>query len=246
MSAIREAAKKLPCGDCSWVFYGTLYGTEEVRAPKLKYVMTEFGKIKGSRFIFPKDVPADHYLHARVSICEGVPVLRELDWLNWLPNCAHLAFSPITPTSGKIARKLYDLVVQRHEEYGFDLIPAYTVGPREMHMIVNVLYDRTDPSARKRAVECIRTMIQDCAKEGYGEYRTHILLADQVAATYGWNNGAIRKFNESIKDTLDPKGILAPGRAGIWPKKYRNKGWEIKYGDNRTTSGPATERTSKL
>lgn len=57
--------------------------------------------------------------------------------------------------------------------------------------------------------------------------RTHILFQDQVARTYGWNDQALMKVNESIKDALDPNGILAPGRSGIWPKRYRGKGWEL-------------------
>ena len=29
------------------------------------------------------------------------------------------------------------------------------------------------------------------------------------------------RFFETIKDTLDPNGILAPGKSGIWPRRYR-------------------------
>jgi hypothetical protein len=53
------------------------------------------------------------------------------------------------------------------------------------------------------------------------------LFADQVAGSYNWGGGALRRFNETIKDALDPNGILAPGRNGIWPKGYRGKGWEL-------------------
>ena len=76
-----------------------------------------------------------------------------------------------------------------------------------------------------------RDMIDDAAKLGYGEYRTHLALADQVAGTYNWNGNALMKFNESMKDMLDPNGILAPGRCGIWPKRYRDRGWELKGGE---------------
>ena len=38
-----------------------------------------------------------------------------------------------------------------------------------------------------------RDMIGDAAKLGYGEYRTHLALMDQVAATYDFNDGALMK-----------------------------------------------------
>ena len=36
-----------------------------------------------------------------------------------------------------------------------------------------------------------------------------------------FNNHAYRRFTETIKDALDPNGILMPGRHGIWPKSMR-------------------------
>lgn len=43
-----------------------------------------------------------------------------------------------------------------------------------------------------------------------GEYRTHISVMDQIAGTYSWNDNAQWRLNQKIKDTLDPKGIIAP------------------------------------
>ena len=101
------------------------------------------------------------------------------------------------------------------------------VMPREMHHIITILFDRTKPEERKRALECIRVMVDEAAKDGYGEYRTHLALYDQVAATYNWNDGALMKLHNTLKDALDPNGILQPGRCGVWPKSYRNQGWEL-------------------
>ena len=224
---IREAAKGLPLGDCSWVFYGTQYGPAETIQSQLEAIRTAFSSIPGSRLVLPDDVPADHYLHSRASVCSGVPVLRELDWLNWVPNGAHLFFSPIAPTRGRDARIIHDIIADAHKRYGFDLFPTLCVAGREIHYIANVIYDRADLAAKRRAVAMMREMIAACADRGFGEYRTHLLFADQVARTYGWGDQALMRFNETIKDALDPNGVLAPGRNGIWPRRYRGKGWEL-------------------
>ena len=44
---------------------------------------------------------------------------------------------------------------------------------------------------------------------------------DDIAAMYGFNDHAMRRLNERVKDALDPKGILAPGKQGIWPTSRR-------------------------
>ncbi len=41
--------------------------------------------------------------------------------------------------------------------------------------------------------------------------------------TYNWGDGALLKFHEAIKDALDPNSIMAPGKSGVWGKKYRGQ-----------------------
>ena len=52
---------------------------------------------------------------------------------------------------------------------------------------------------------------------------------DQVANTYNFNNNINMKLNETIKDSVDPKGILAPGKNGVWPAAYRSnlEQWKV-------------------
>jgi 4-cresol dehydrogenase (hydroxylating) len=45
---------------------------------------------------------------------------------------------------------------------------------------------------------------------------------DDVALTFDYNNHALLRLNETVKDALDPNGILAPGKQGIWPKSFRS------------------------
>jgi 4-cresol dehydrogenase (hydroxylating) len=46
---------------------------------------------------------------------------------------------------------------------------------------------------------------------------------DAIAGTYNWNDNALWKVHQTIKDALDPKGILAPGKSGIWPRHLRDR-----------------------
>jgi 4-cresol dehydrogenase (hydroxylating) len=46
---------------------------------------------------------------------------------------------------------------------------------------------------------------------------------DAVAETYDFNNHAMRRLNERVKDAVDPHGIIAPGKSGIWPSAYRQE-----------------------
>ena len=63
--------------------------------------------------------------------------------------------------------------------------------------------------------------LSKAAALGYGEYRAHTSTMDVVSAAYDWNDGALNKMNERIKDALDPNSILMPGRSGIWGANYR-------------------------
>jgi FAD linked oxidases, C-terminal domain len=60
---------------------------------------------------------------------------------------------------------------------------------------------------------------------------------DQIANTYNFNGNALMKLNETIKNALDPVGILAPGKNGVWPDCYDKREWVL--ADENGSSGPA-------
>ena len=63
---------------------------------------------------------------------QGIPTYDELKWIDWLPNGAHLFFSPIAKVSGEDAMLQYSVTKKRCQEAGLDFIGTFTVGMREM------------------------------------------------------------------------------------------------------------------
>jgi (+)-pinoresinol hydroxylase len=78
----------------------------------------------------------------------------------------------------------------------------------------------TTPEGKKKAAQLLRRTLEENAKRGYGDYRAPPMLQDDVSDQYSFNNHALRRFNETLKNAVDPNGILSPGRAGIWPSAY--------------------------
>ncbi|RDL31451.1 uncharacterized protein BP5553_09660 [Venustampulla echinocandica] len=226
---VDEIAKKIGVG--RWNIYGALYGPEPMRKLQWEVIRSTLMTVPGASFQFAADVekePKAKVLHMREETLKGIPNTYELGWLDWTcKNGSLLGFSPISPVTGADASRQYEMVKRRFHEFGFDYIGTFVVGWRELHHIVCLTFDKTDPDSRRRAHRCIELLIDDAAKLGYGEYRTHTAFMDQIASVYNWNNNSTLRFNETLKDALDPNGILAPGKSGIWPKRLRNRGFEI-------------------
>jgi 4-cresol dehydrogenase (hydroxylating) len=66
-------------------------------------------------------------------------------------------------------------------------------------------------------------LVKICADHGWGEYRTPVAYQGDVMATYSFNNHALLRLHERLKDAVDPNGILSAGRYGIWPKHLRQE-----------------------
>src|SRR5690606_6644341 len=73
------------------------------------------------------------------------------------------------------------------------------------------------PGGKTRAANILRRIREENAKHGYGDYRAPPILQDDVADQYSFNDHVLRRFHETLKNAIDPNGVVSPGRGGIWP-----------------------------
>jgi hypothetical protein len=50
---------------------------------------------------------------------------------------------------------------------------------------------------------------------------------DQIVGTYNWNNSSFLRFNEVLKNAIDPNGIIAPEKSGVLPSQYSKVTWKL-------------------
>jgi 4-cresol dehydrogenase (hydroxylating) flavoprotein subunit len=82
-------------------------------------------------------------------------------------------------------------------------------------------FDTTNEQQVRAAFDLYPRLVEAAALAGYGVYRAHVGLMDVVADRYDFNDHALRRVNELLKDALDPNGVLSPGKSGIWPRRLR-------------------------
>jgi 4-cresol dehydrogenase (hydroxylating) len=205
-----------------WNVRFALYGHERVVDAQLELVQEAFAAIDGAelkaRKVAADDVPLEGAAGHADRAQRGIPSLDMLDMLGWWGGVGgHIDFSPVAPLTGEDAVALTRLLRPVVERHGFDYGPAFIITPRSLVHICPVIYNTLDEQQVHAAYRMYEELVAVTAPAGYGLYRGHVHFMDLVADTYDFGDGALRRFNQTIKDALDPNGILSPGKQGIWP-----------------------------
>ena len=221
-------------GAAAWTANAPIYGPEKVVRAQMEYCQEQFARIPGCRFTAGELIrtPLDAATLNRVrKVNFGVPDLSTFGMLgrnaaNPAPPGGHMGFSPIIPRTGE--------AVLEYSQFYRDNLATISEGGtlRFMGPIFMTNWDRTlvamimFPIGRDKVMNgkmrtAFERWVELAAARGWAEYRAPAAFQDIVAKTYSYNNHALTRLRETIKDAVDPNGILSPGRYGVWPKHLR-------------------------
>jgi 4-cresol dehydrogenase (hydroxylating) len=154
----------------------------------------------------------------------GVP---SLDSWKIVRDDGHVGFFPVLPRTGEAVFEVQRVLGDAVRE--FTALPPFfnaLTTPLFWHtytfqMVFAPSVRKNDPEHNAMVHRAMKKAVAVAAEHGWGDYRAAPIYQDDVAETYSFNNHQLRRFHEQLKDAIDPDGIIAPGRGGVWPRRFR-------------------------
>jgi 4-cresol dehydrogenase (hydroxylating) len=158
-----------------------------------------------------------------LGLMQGAPMaapqaLRSAYWRKRMPvppepdpdrdGCGLLWYSPVSPAKGEAVAKLAADASAILLESGFEpMISLTMLTPRLVCSVISISYDRELAGEDEKAMACYARLRDACSRDGYFPYRLGIHSMADLPEAPGYAD-----LLKKLKQTLDPAGILAPGR----------------------------------
>jgi 4-cresol dehydrogenase (hydroxylating) flavoprotein subunit len=222
---IDKIANELGIG--RWMMSMALWEDAGVADHKIAKIKDAFEQIPGASVRFSKYAPDEipKLENHSERVLGGVPAMEWNNILRWYGTeaGAHLGNGLISPLTGEHAYRVHRIARGVVEAAGMDYSASpCVINARSMITLCGAIWDVSDEEQTKRSYAMCKNIVREAAAAGYGEYRAHLDYMDLASGTYSFGDNAYRRFAEKIKDAVDPKGILSPGKQGIWPAEYRS------------------------
>jgi len=178
-------------------------------------------------------LPLSDEQRARVRLVNfGIPNLSTFSLLgrsafNPEPAGGHIGFSPIIPRRGEELIRFRDFFQRNAAEVSggenLGIMGPVFMTNWERSLVGLIMFPISKDAAHNRKIRAaFEQWVALAAAEGWTEYRAPTVYQDLVADTYSYNDHALTRMREKIKDAVDPNGILSAGRYGVWPKHLRD------------------------
>jgi 4-cresol dehydrogenase (hydroxylating) len=212
-----------------WSSTFVLYGAQKVIDAQWEHVRDRVGVISGAEFretasyAFPLSDEEAEAVPDKARY--GIPSLNLFGSRNapgQQPSEGHLDFSPMIRPRGEELIALYDLTGRIYGELG--LTPSAAIGmmfhARTMICFHAVpTFRNAEDNRRSRAL--FERLVTECADNGWNIYRIHAHFQQLGMSIYDFNDHALHRLHETLKDAIDPRGVISAGRYDIWPRHLR-------------------------
>jgi len=216
-----------------WSCKLSFYGPPKANEANWEFAKEKFLAIPGAKFVENENYKLPLTPEQREKVHKpqfGIPSLAMFSIgartaTNPNPTNGHMWFSPIIPRTGEAIFEANRVFNEAAKEFGipalaFSLPSCYW----ERAFIFIFAFPVTrDVETNKKNRAAFKKLVQRAAEHGWGEYRTAPAYQDTIMSTYAYNNHSLLRFQETLKDAVDPNGILSAGRYGIWPKHLRKE-----------------------
>lgn len=214
-----------------WNARFALYGTETMMNCRWSAISSAFEDMPSAKLthkVYMADQASGLLDAEQVPITEaggtqiGLPNMLRLQSIQFRgPNGGHICFSPILPPDGADALRFYHIGKDISAKYGFDFHAGFHLYQHHLAHLNLLFFDNDSEVQRRNVHDCFLELLDVGKENGYSEYRTHLDFMDAVADQFDFNDHIHKRVVERLKDAMDPNGVLAPGKSGIWPRSYR-------------------------
>jgi (+)-pinoresinol hydroxylase len=224
----RYATKK---GIHHWSCTVSFYGGPKANQGNWEFAQEKFAAIPGAKFVDggAYKLPLTPEVQAKFNLPQfGIPSLQMFSIgarsaTNPTPSNGHIWFSPIIPRTGEAVFEANRVFRQAAKELDLP-IPPFSLPTCYWERAFIFLFGfpiTHDIETNKKNRAAFKKLVAIAAEHGWAEYRTAPAYQATIMGTYSFNNNALLRFHETLKDAVDPNGILSAGRYGIWPKHLR-------------------------
>ena len=196
----------------AWVVSGAVYGANPKQiTERLEVVRKRFEAVPTARYVPHAEAWERPELKVHIDTYSGRPTPNEVPMVNWRGG-GMVSLTPSTPMLGSVAVQHARMSREILNRNGLDACIDYIFAGRASRGLHTILFDPHDKRDCHRAATADIELRQAYRDAGYPVGRVPL---DDQEDEMSHRDATFRAVNSSLKEVLDPRGIITPGRYGL-------------------------------